>query len=95
MFMRPNIVQISMVEIDTTDGVVMLPVDHLPLEVSNVTKVTAIHADKWFSRLSAPGYLDCTDWIGPFDDEREALEALFQLYSGIDEELSDWENEVI
>ena len=28
----------------------------------------------WYSRLSAPGYLDCTDWSGPFTTEQEALE---------------------
>jgi hypothetical protein len=27
----------------------------------------------WWSRLSAPGYLDCTDWQGPYKTEREAL----------------------
>ena len=31
---------------------------------------------KWFCRLSAPGYLDCTDWDGPFDTLAEARQAL-------------------
>lgn len=31
----------------------------------------------WFARLSAPGYLDCTDWCGPFDTA-EAAEAYIQ-----------------
>jgi hypothetical protein len=26
----------------------------------------------WFSRLSAPGYMDCTEWSGPFDTIEEA-----------------------
>jgi len=26
----------------------------------------------WFARLSAPGYLDSTDWSGPFETEKEA-----------------------
>jgi hypothetical protein len=34
----------------------------------------------WYSRLSAPGYLDCTDWIGPFDTEDEAFESLYETY---------------
>lgn len=41
-----------------------------------------IEADKmgWYSRLSAPGYLDATDWAGPFDTEAEALKHCMELY---------------
>ena len=34
----------------------------------------------WYGRLSASGYLDCTDWVGPFDDEYAACEALADMY---------------
>lgn len=34
----------------------------------------------WYSRLSAPGYMDCTDWQGPYDSEDEALEGLFETF---------------
>lgn len=34
----------------------------------------------WYSRFSAPGYLDCTDWIGPFKSENEALIELWEMY---------------
>lgn len=34
----------------------------------------------WFARLSASGYLDCTDWEGPFDSESAALESLCDTY---------------
>lgn len=34
----------------------------------------------FFCRLSAPGYMDCTDWIGPFDTEAEAEEELAKDY---------------
>lgn len=34
----------------------------------------------WYSRLSAPGYLDCTDWSGPFETEQEALDYVMDLY---------------
>ena len=30
----------------------------------------------WYARLSAPGYLDCTDWHGPEPTEEAALAAL-------------------
>jgi len=28
--------------------------------------------DSWFARLSASGYLDCTDWSGPFKSLKAA-----------------------
>ena len=34
----------------------------------------------FFSRLSMPGYLDCTEWHGPFDTERKAAEYLEDIY---------------
>ena len=27
----------------------------------------------WYWRLSADGYLDCTEWLGPFETEAHAL----------------------
>jgi len=34
----------------------------------------------WYCRLSAPGYLDCTDTDGPFKTEAEAEEHLIEMY---------------
>jgi len=34
----------------------------------------------WFARLSAPGYLDCTEWCGPFSSEKEASSYLKRMY---------------
>jgi len=34
----------------------------------------------WYARFSAPGYLDCTDWVGPEDSEGGALAALADLH---------------
>lgn len=34
----------------------------------------------WLSRLSAPGYLDCTDWLGPFETMDDALVALVDMW---------------
>ena len=34
----------------------------------------------FFCRLSAPGYMDCTDWIGPFETEEEAENYLVDNY---------------
>jgi hypothetical protein len=34
----------------------------------------------WYSRLSAPGYLDCTAWQGPYATEAEALAAVQEAF---------------
>lgn len=34
----------------------------------------------WAARLSAPGYLDCTDWEGVYRTEEEALAQLSEQY---------------
>lgn len=41
----------------------------------------------YFSRLSAAGYMDQTEWCGPFETQREAEDALLDLYVDPD----DWE----
>ena len=33
-----------------------------------------------YCRLSASGYLDCTDWSGPFETIDEAAQCLIDLY---------------
>jgi hypothetical protein len=48
---------------------------------------------KWWARYSAPGYMDATEWCGPFDTEREAIEECTRLYGdddqGVDEEICE------
>src|SRR5271167_1082360 len=34
----------------------------------------------WYGRLSASGYLDCTDWHGPYATADEALDAVKEQY---------------
>lgn len=34
----------------------------------------------WFARWSAPGYLDATEWSGPFSSEEEAAKHLSDVY---------------
>ena len=34
----------------------------------------------WYARLSAPGYLDCTSWDGPYATSKEALDAVKEFY---------------
>ena len=46
----------------------------------------------WYTRLSAPGYLDCTDWEGPFDSENEARAHWIEneLDPDTGDELAEW-----
>ena len=32
-------------------------------------------------RRPAPGYLDCTEWVGPFETEEEAVANMLQMYA--------------
>jgi len=34
-----------------------------------------------YARLSAPGFLDCTEWSGPFDTLDAAADELIRLYA--------------
>lgn len=39
-----------------------------------------VETDKVYCRLSARGFLDCTDWHGPFDSACEAADFLICEY---------------
>jgi hypothetical protein len=41
-----------------------------------------VDIDKFYCRLSASGFLDCTDWHGPFDSVDEAADHLMDMYAG-------------
>ena len=58
------------------------------VDESDVAAVDVGEGEGWFCRLQAPGYLDATEWTGPFDTEQEALDYLTEAY-GDDEEESD------
>lgn len=34
----------------------------------------------WYARLSAPGYLDCTEWDGPHETQYLAMESLYNMH---------------
>lgn len=34
----------------------------------------------WYARLSAPGYMDCTEWDGPHETQYLAMEALYNMH---------------
>lgn len=43
-------------------------------------------ADAYYCRLSADGFLDCTDWHGPFETVEEAAQCLIDNYGDDNEE---------
>jgi len=49
---------------------------------------TAALAAGWCSRLSAPEYMDCTEWQGPYKNRNEALAAVMEEYQ-VDENGDD------
>ena len=51
------------------------------------------HPSGWLYRLSAPGYLDCTE-TGSAETEAEAIKAILDLYGNDDGEPEDWEEEL-
>lgn len=86
-FMKPQIVQDDWMQIDTSEGSFCLPTyalgdnpsaetiqDHCGGEYFGHETISG-----WGARLSAPGYLDCTDWC-VFDTEEEAKEYLREQY---------------
>ena len=70
---------------ETTEGTVILHHDVFEIEREHYQLLRGERWHKqpgWYGRLSAPGYLDCTDWSGPYPSEREASEALNDMYDG-------------
>jgi hypothetical protein len=47
----------------------------------NIGKVEECETVKgWCARLSMPGYLDCTEWFGPFTSEQSAADHIHETY---------------
>jgi len=76
-------------EIDGTEGTVWVPADVVgSLEHAGdyyAGEIWTVEARKGYgARLSAPGYMDCTDWC-VFDTEAEAEKYLEETYPDDDE----------
>jgi hypothetical protein len=46
------------------------------------------HGAGWYGRLSAPGYMDCTDWGGPHASKAVALASVCDMFD-VDENGDD------
>ena len=95
-FMEKQAEHMACWQIETTSGTESVPADLVGdklspvestrfelapyLEGTPLRDADPEYVEGWFARLSAPGYLDCTDWSGPFASEKEAMEYLEELY---------------
>jgi len=97
-FMEPETFRGSMWAVEThNDEYFMYPVDYFDKEdvvhevgKENIAKFKKLNG--WFGRMSAPGYLDATDWIGPFRSEQDVMAELEEQYGDQDYE-DDYEDE--
>ena len=70
MFMKPQIVKGCFVREEEGDW---CPEEYAGFEPEE-------RSDGFFARLSAPGYMDCTYWNGPYETAAEAAAELYSMY---------------
>lgn len=87
-FMEPEIIEDSWYEIDGPMGIEYVPMwlvgtgakwEELSDYCENREVWTIEEVRGFGARLSAPGYMDCTEWA-VFDTEQEAIDYLEQMY---------------
>lgn len=61
----------------------MRPKFYLGADITDALMESGLDAedDAIYCRLSADGYMDCTDWHGPFNSVVDAADALIELYA--------------
>ncbi len=87
-FMEKQIIESGYVECETSEGTEIVPldlvggdpsIDSLADFVSGEISEFTVHEKGFLSRLSAPGYMDCTEWSA-HETEKEAEESLAEMY---------------
>ena len=53
---------------------------HIAEHATDKDDYTVTCQNGWFARLSAPGYMDCTEWCGPFDTAFDARQYIVDTY---------------
>lgn len=90
-FMNPDIFEGDMWEVETREGTSFFPCGNFTIdEIKELSLNPDDEVEKvsgWWGRMSASGYLDCTDWTGPFGTEEECMEELENMYGA--EEYND------
>lgn len=82
-FMAPEIAEMEMFHIERNGETTLIPSD--VFDFSDVCPLIGesveITVNKGFyARLSASGFMDCTEWSGPYSSEAEALADLCDTY---------------
>ena len=93
MFMEPTIEFGEWVEIESDGGTSWVPLEYFEIDecLSFDHEVTLKKVRGFGCRMSAPGYMDATDWV-VFDEEKDAAEFLSDTYfEGPLEEMSQEE----
>jgi hypothetical protein len=113
-FMRPHTGYFACYHVETTHGTEIIPSDLAPRDIGALRRYLegepydaddepAEMQEGYYARLSAPGYMDATDWVGPYESEDAALDALAEAHGVCrgcwddcyhdDESLCGWEDE--
>lgn len=87
-FMQQEIVKGDWIEIDGSQGVVAFPAEHYGVDQARAEYdgdifVVVTRKGAYGARMSAPGYMDCTDWM-VFKTLKEARAALNEMFSDED-----------
>lgn len=91
-FMKPQYWKTTMYTVDTNEGTQVYPKDDFtPEQIAKQEGVSVEDIEEssgWFCRLSAPGYMDATDWGGPFANKQLAMQHIENMYD-VDPETGD------
>ncbi|RLD00151.1 MAG: hypothetical protein DRI46_08045 [Chloroflexi bacterium] len=87
MSMQPNIVNGIFLMCESNEDCYWTPED--AVELGEGIEISAIGFG-FFNRWSMPGYLDCSEWDGPFKTELDAMYDLYQNDTAGNDLL--WEN---
>ena len=94
-FMEAQAVNQKMLHVETEQGTELVPSDLVAAtptasELQQFCEGTVqVHAsgdvdcrreEGWYSRFSAPGYMDRTDWQGPYESSEKALDELAESH---------------
>jgi hypothetical protein len=85
-FMQKQVDRFSAWRVETTCGTECVPVDvcgdveNLGQYIEGTEQDAPELVEGWFCRLSAPGYMDCTEWSGPHQTRVQALAELDRMY---------------